>query len=64
MKMKARTTIACALLAFTMTIFGIVIFRQLGGDTILGAIIGHIAAWCEMVAIFYFRKRPASERDE
>lgn len=41
-----------------LIIFALVIFRQLGGDEALFAIIGHTAAWVEMVVIFYFRKKP------
>ncbi len=50
--------IALSLIAFAFVIFTIVIFQRMGGDTVLGVIIGHIAAWVEMVVIFFFRKKP------
>ncbi len=50
--------IALSLIAFAFVIFTIVIFKRMGGDTVLGVIIGHIAAWVEMVVIFFFRKKP------
>ncbi len=50
--------IALSLIAFAFVIFTIVIFQRMGGDTVLGVIIGHIAAWTEMVVVFFFRKKP------
>ena len=42
----------------TMTLFAIVLLRQIGGSEALFLILGHIAAWAEMIVIFYFRKKP------
>lgn len=42
----------------TLALFGIIIWRQLGGSEALFLIIGHTAAWVEFVGIFYFRKAP------
>jgi len=50
--------IGSVLLIFILTLFAIVIFQGRGGDQALFVIIGHIAAWGEMVVIFYFRKKP------
>ena len=36
----------------------VIIWRQLGGNEALFLIIGHTAAWVEMIVIFYFRKKP------
>lgn len=44
-----------------LVLFGIIIWRQLGGEQALFAIIGHTAAWVEMVALFFFRKSPPKE---
>lgn len=46
------------LLIFILILFTIIVFKSLGGDNALFLIIGHIAAWGEMVVIFYFRKKP------
>lgn len=50
--------IALSLIAFAFVIFSIVVFQRMGGDTILGVIVGHIAAWIEIVVVFFFRKKP------
>ena len=41
-----------------MALIFIIVWRQLGGDEALFLILGHTAAWIEMIAIFYFRKKP------
>ena len=41
-----------------IALFFVIIWRQLGGNEALFLIIGHTAAWIEMVALFYFRKKP------
>ena len=50
--------LALVLMTFAMALFSIIAWRQLGGETTLGVIIGHVAAWVEMAVIFYFRKKP------
>lgn len=42
----------------TLVLFGIVLVLRLGGDQALFLIIGHLAAWAEIVAIYFFRKKP------
>lgn len=42
----------------TLALFAFVVGLRLGGDQALFLIIGHTAAWVEMVAIFFFRKSP------
>lgn len=44
-----------------MTLFFLIVLRQLGGREALFLIIGHVAAWLEFVVIFYFRKKPKDE---
>jgi len=39
-----------------MSLLFVIIWRQLGGNEALFLIIGHTAAWVEMIVIFYFRK--------
>jgi len=41
-----------------MALIFVIIWRQLGGNEALFLIIGHTAAWVEMIVIFYFRKKP------
>lgn len=55
--LNERTVLGGILLLFTLTLFGIIIFKGIGGEVTFGAIIGHLAAWTEMVVIFYFRKK-------
>lgn len=40
-----------------MALLFVIITRQLGGTEALFAIIGHVAAWVEMIVIFFFRKK-------
>lgn len=59
--MKWLTTnliIGGVLILFTLAMFIFVIASGRGGDEALFLIIGHTAAWVEMVVIFYFRKKP------
>jgi len=59
--MKWLTTnliIGGVLILFTLALFTIVIMTGRGGNNALFLIIGHTAAWVEMVVIFYFRKKP------
>lgn len=41
-----------------MALLFVIIWRQLGGNEALFLIIGHTAAWVEIIVIFYFRKKP------
>ena len=59
--MKIRGIIAFTLIAFVMALFSVVIWKQLGGTEALFLIIGHTAAWAELVVFFYFRKKPRNE---
>lgn len=52
-----RVVLGGLLVLFTLTLFAIIIWKQIGGEVTTGAIIGHLAAWVEMVVIFYFRKK-------
>ena len=55
--LNERTVIGGVLLLFTLVLFAIIIWKGIGGEVTTGAIIGHVAAWTEMVIIFYFRKK-------
>jgi len=55
--MNENTLLALIFVVFTLVLFAIVVLKKLGGDQALFAIIGHTAAWVEMVALYYFRKR-------
>ncbi len=41
-----------------MALLFVIIWRQLGGNEALFLILGHTAAWVEMIVIFFFRKKP------
>lgn len=58
MEFKQNTILAFVFVVFTLVLFAIIIFRKLGGDQALFLIIGHVAAWVQMIVIFYFRKKP------
>ena len=45
-----------------MVLLFIIVWRQLGGTEALFAILGHTAAWVEMIVIFYFRKKPPEDK--
>ena len=52
-----RIILGGGLVLFTLTLFGIIIWKGIGGEVTTGAIIGHLAAWTELIVIFYFRKK-------
>jgi len=56
--LKPNFILALIFVLSVMALLFIIICRQLGGDEALFLIIGHTAAWVEMIAIFYFRKKP------
>lgn len=53
--------LALAIIAAALAIFAFVIEQRLGGDQALFLLIGHIAAWVEIIVIFFFRKAPPTE---
>lgn len=53
--------IALVFIIFTLLLFTVIVVDRLGGDQALFLIIGHAAAWVEMVAIFFFRKSPPTQ---
>jgi len=59
--MKINTVLAITFVIATFLLFGFIIYTQLGGKEALFLIIGHTAAWVEMIAIFYFRKKPSEK---
>jgi len=56
-----NTIIALALIAFSFFVFLLVLFRGLGGDNAVFAILGYIAGWISSVVLFFFRKAPPKE---
>jgi len=52
------------LLIFTFSLFMIVVLRELGGTEALFLIIGHVAAWAEVLIIFLWRKKPPENKPE
>jgi len=56
--LKPNFILALVFVLSVMALIFIIIWRQLGGDEALFLIIGHTAAWVEMIVIFYFRKKP------
>ena len=56
--LKPNFILALIFVLSVMALLFIIICRQLGGDEALFLIIGHTAAWVEMIVIFYFRKKP------
>jgi len=56
--LKPNFILALIFVLCTMALLFIIVWRQLGGNEALFLIIGHTAAWVEMIVIFYFRKKP------
>lgn len=56
--MKHNMILAYLFVAFTLALFALIIGLRLGGNEALFLIIGHTAAWVEMIVIFFFRKKP------
>ncbi len=50
------------LLVFTFVLFLVVVIRGLGGNEALFAILGHVAAWAEVLVIFLWRKKPPEDK--
>jgi len=50
--------LALVFVVATLALFAFVVGLRLGGDQALFLIIGHTAAWVEMIVIFFFRKSP------
>ena len=57
-----NTLLALIFVVFILFLFGIIIWRQLGGNEALFLIIGHTAAWVEIIAIHYFRRRKPADK--
>lgn len=57
--MKINTGLAIVFVVATFLLFAYIIYFKLGGEQALFLIIGHVAAWVEMIVIFYFRKKPS-----
>jgi hypothetical protein len=61
MGMKIRSILAISVMVFILALLAIIIFAGAGGERALFLILGHLAAWAEMILIFYFRKKPRTE---
>lgn len=57
-KATTQSILAFIFVLFALVIFAFIVFREIGGDNALFLVIGYIAAWAQMVAIYYFRKKP------
>ncbi len=57
--MAINSILALLCISFTLFLFATVVTQELGGNEALFAILGYVAAWAEMIVIFYFRKAPA-----
>lgn len=53
--------LALVIVLATLALFALVVGAGLGGDNALFLIIGHTAAWVEIVVIFFFRKAPPTQ---
>jgi len=60
--LKPNFILALIFVLSVMALIFIIVWRQLGGDEALFAILGHTAAWVEMIVIFYFRKKPPEDK--
>lgn len=52
------------LLIFTFVLFLIIVYNRIGGDQALFLIIGHTAAWAEVLVIFLWRKKPPEDKSK
>lgn len=59
--MRENKILAYLFVGFTLLLFGLIVGLRIGGDNALFLILGHTAAWVEMIVIFYFRKKPPVE---
>ena len=59
--MKQNMILAYLFVGFTLALFAMIVGLRLGGNEALFLIIGHTAAWVEMIVIFFFRKKPPVE---
>jgi hypothetical protein len=50
--------LAFVIVVATFLLFGTIIYLKYGGEQALFLILGHVAAWAEMVVIFFFRTAP------
>lgn len=62
--MKINTILAIIFVVATFLLFAFIIYTGLGGSEALFLIIGHTAAWVEIIVIFYFRKKPSNSVDK
>ncbi len=53
--------IALVFIVFTLGLFALIVWKGLGGNEALFLIIGHTAAWIEIIVYFFFRKKPPAE---
>jgi len=60
---SANMLLALTLVVTTLVLFIFVVVFRVGGDNALFLIIGHTAAWVEIVVLFFFRKAPPSKKE-
>jgi Ca2+/Na+ antiporter len=54
---KIRRTIAILFVAMATLLFSFIVLKSLGGEPALFMVIGHVSAWGQMVAMYYFTRR-------
>lgn len=62
--MKKQTQTFIMALVFVVSILAllfVIVLLEIGGKEALFLIIGHVAAWVEIITIYYFRKKPKDE---
>ncbi len=62
MKNKSNAILGALLFVFTFALFMIIVLKGLGGDQALFLIIGHVAAWAEVLVIYLWRKKPPEDK--
>ena len=62
MNKRMNAILGSLLLIFTFTLFMIIVLKGLGGPEALFLIVGHVAAWAEILIIFLWRKKPPEDK--
>jgi len=53
--------LALILVISIISLFYLIVLKELGGTEALFAILGHVAAWGEIAVFYYFRKKPKED---
>lgn len=60
-RINMNGTLAVMILLLTGALFAAIILMGIGGQEALFLIIGYLAAWSQMVVVYYFRKKPTEK---